>query len=246
MRECSKEAGFHMPPESKVCRNRDCRAQGSVLQFYDRFFLVQWLQWFARDYLNMTSFRDLLRSEGAGGAPHRLSDDDVIERIAELVISGRLHVHGQPVPAQAQGADAAAAGPSNAQKAIDKSKVVDYMDKNTYDTDTYHHQCAKVCHAGLAAGGLGWDKDRPTAAKDNGPWLQTHGAQIVGRSNNTDLPSGYTQQKGDVAVFSGGPTHPIGHMEIYDGKQWVSDTKQTTFSPARTYGGSVIIYRFPD
>ena len=122
------------------------------------------------------------------------------------------------------------------------------MDTHTNDTDTYHHHCAAVCHAGLAAGGLGYDKDRPSNAGENGPWLEKHGAQAVGHSDNTDLPKGYSPQKGDVAVFSGGgPKHnPIGHMEIYDGKQWVSDTKQTTFSPGRTYGGSVTVYRFPN
>jgi hypothetical protein len=144
---------------------------------------------------------------------------------------------------------AAAQQQSDQQPAkVDKDKVADYMDKHTNDTDTYHHRCAALCHAGLAAGGLGSDKDRPSNANENGPWLVKHGARVVGHSDSTDSPAGYTPQKGDVAVFSGGgPNHnPIGHMEIYDGKQWVSDTKQTTFSPGRTYGGSVTVYRFPD
>jgi RHS repeat-associated protein len=93
---------------------------------------------------------------------------------------------------------------------VDKDKVADYMDTHTNDTDTYHHHCAAVCHAGLAAGGLGYDKDRPSNAGENGPWLMKHGAQAVGHSDNTDLPKGLTPQKGDVAVFSGGgPKHNL-------------------------------------
>jgi hypothetical protein len=69
------------------------------------------------------------------------------------------------------------------QKKVDKDKVADYMDKNTNDTDTYHHHCAAVCHAGLAAGGLGYDKGRPSNAGENGPWLMAHGAQAVGHSD---------------------------------------------------------------
>jgi RHS repeat-associated protein len=133
---------------------------------------------------------------------------------------------------------------------VDKDKVAETIDKNAIGTDTYHHNCAGKCHEALAAGGLGRDKDRPSDANKNGPWLMKHGAQVVAHSDNTDLPKGYSPQNGDVAVFSGGgPKHnPIGHMEIYDGKhkRWVSDTKQTTFSPGRTYGGSVTIYRFPN
>jgi hypothetical protein len=242
-----------MPPEERLCRRMDCAADRDVLEFDDRFSTIQWLQRLVRDCFKMAGLRGLLQSESGGSAPHRLSDHDVIERIAALLVSGRVHVHAGPVLAQSTAASSNGSSTTQASSqdqtqnpTIDKNKVADYMTKNTTDTDTYHHQCAKVCHAGLAAGGLGWDKDRPSAAKDNGLWLLKHGAQVAGRSNSTDMPTAYSPQKGDVAVFSGSSAHPIGHMEIYDGKQWVSDTKQTTFSPARNYGGSVVIYRFPD
>jgi hypothetical protein len=135
-----------------------------------------------------------------------------------------------------------------AQKKIDINKVVETIDKNAKGTDEYHGNCAGKCHEALAAGGLGYDKTRPSAANKNGYWLLAKGLEMVGYSSNTDLPKDYTPAKGDIAIFSGnGPTsHTIGHMEIYDGKQWVSDTKQTGFSPGHTYGGSVTIYRVPD
>lgn len=125
-------------------------------------------------------------------------------------------------------------------------KVVKFMDAHAHGVDTYGGRCAGAVHQGLEAGGLGWDKERPRLAKDNGPWLVKHGATVVGQSATHDMPAGYKPEKGDVAVFQGGPPHnPIGHMAIYDGAHWVSDTIQSNFSPSRHYPGGVTIYRFP-
>jgi RHS repeat-associated protein len=130
---------------------------------------------------------------------------------------------------------------------LDKDKVVKYMDEHAKGTDTYHGTCTAVCHAGLVAGGLTDTKNRPIDANENGPFLEKHGAVAVGRSDTATLPNGYSPRKADVAIFEGG-THrnTSGHMEVYDGRQWVSDTKQTRFSPRRDYEGGVTIYRFPD
>ena len=125
-------------------------------------------------------------------------------------------------------------------------KMVQSMDANAKGVDTYGGKCAGACHKAMADGGIGWDKDRPSAAGKNGPWLVEHGAASVAHGDTSAMPSGYAPKKGDIAVFSGGaPRNPIGHMEIFDGKNWVSDTKQTTFSPGHSYPGSVTVYRFP-
>lgn len=47
----------------------------------------------------------------------------------------------------------------------------------------------------------------------------------------------YTPQVGDVAVFNRSSKHPHGHIQIYDGKQWVSDFRQPNFSPYRQHNG---------
>lgn len=49
----------------------------------------------------------------------------------------------------------------------------------------------------------------------------------------------YVPQVGDVAVFNRSSKHPHGHIQIYDGTQWVSDFRQGVgkFSPYRQHNG---------
>jgi hypothetical protein len=54
-----------------------------------------------------------------------------------------------------------------------------------------------------------------------------------------------TPQKGDIAVFEKNDKHEHGHVEAYDGKQWVSDFKQKNFSPYKSDTPSVTVYRLP-
>lgn len=127
--------------------------------------------------------------------------------------------------------------PPSSKSPIDKDKVADYMDKNANGTGNYGGKCAKACRRGLKAGGLD-TTGHPENAKDYGPFLLKHGASAVSQN-------GYQEEKGDVAVFEGGVTrNKSGHIEIYDGKQWVSDTKQPRFLPRRDYPGGYTIYRF--
>lgn len=47
----------------------------------------------------------------------------------------------------------------------------------------------------------------------------------------------YVPQVGDVAVFNRSGKHPHGHIQIYDGNQWVSDFRQPKFSPYSQHNG---------
>ncbi|MBQ5638989.1 MAG: CHAP domain-containing protein [Alistipes sp.] len=58
---------------------------------------------------------------------------------------------------------------------------------------------------------------------------------------------GYTPQMGDVVVFPAIGKHIWGHIQMWDGQQWVSDFKQRSMIPANAYGQTDWkIYRFPD
>ncbi|MDO4896498.1 MAG: CHAP domain-containing protein [Moraxella sp.] len=50
----------------------------------------------------------------------------------------------------------------------------------------------------------------------------------------------YTPQVGDVAVFNRSSKHPHGHIQIYDGYQWVSDFRQNKFSPYSQHNGYTV------
>jgi RHS repeat-associated protein len=134
--------------------------------------------------------------------------------------------------------------PPPAQK-INKDKIVDTMDKNAHGTNTYNGYCASACRKGLRAGGVKVplvNGHRYPNANEYGPVLLKNGASIVPEK-------GYVPEKGDVVVFEGGGphNHPNGHIAIYDGKQWISDTRQTQMAPNRSgYPGGYTIYRFPN
>lgn len=70
------------------------------------------------------------------------------------------------------------------------------------------------------------------SAKDYTPFLLSKGFNI---ENSTD----YTPIKGDIAVFESfmGTTkyHEHGHIQMYNGTQWVSDFKQKGFWPGTDY-----------
>ncbi len=118
------------------------------------------------------------------------------------------------------------------------------MDQNAHGTNTYNGYCASACRKGLQAGGVkvpSTNGHYPNANK-YGPVLLKNGASVVPQN-------GYAPQGGDIVVFEGGGphNHPNGHIAIYDGKQWVSDTRQTQMAPNRSgYPGGYTIYRFPN
>ena len=114
--------------------------------------------------------------------------------------------------------------------------MVNYMDAHAQAKS--QGTCATACRKGMEAGGLD-TKGHPVAAKDYGPFLTKHGASGVSGDN-------YKAQKGDIAVFGGNDSHPYGHIEVYDGKQWVSDFKQNNYSPYRTDVPDSTVYRFPN
>jgi len=118
-----------------------------------------------------------------------------------------------------------------------KSQLAHWMDAHALVRSTHH--CAMYCRRGMEAVGL-TTGDRPQSgdAGDYGPFLLRHGAQVVPLE-------AYTPQVGDTVVFDKTDQHPNGHIEIYDGRQWVSDFMQRSFSPYRDAGSTppFTIYR---
>ncbi|MCL1623055.1 CHAP domain-containing protein [Moraxella sp. Tifton1] len=50
----------------------------------------------------------------------------------------------------------------------------------------------------------------------------------------------YEPQVGDVVVFNRTAKNPHGHIQIYDGKQWISDFRQQKFSPYSQHNGYTV------
>jgi hypothetical protein len=104
---------------------------------------------------------------------------------------------------------------------------------------TYTGKCAMHVRIALTAGGANMSS-RPTYAKDYGPKLLELGFIEVSQQ-------GYEPRKGDVVVFDTYPSQssPAGHIQMYSGSQWISDTRQPRFFAHRTnyVGVPYAIYR---
>lgn len=102
-------------------------------------------------------------------------------------------------------------------------------------------RCATYVRLALQAGGLDV-RNNPVAARDYGPFLRARGFVEV---------SGDDFMAGDVAVmraFRGrSKNHPYGHVQMYNGEQWVADFKQSGFWPGRDYREATpdyVVYRW--
>ena len=102
-------------------------------------------------------------------------------------------------------------------------------------------KCAKYVRQAIEAGGLS-TIGRPVSAKDYKGFLPTLGFSQIATTNYT---------KGDIAVFEAfqgaKKYHEHGHIQMYNGTQWVSDFKQNGFWAGpdyRTYEPAYTIFRW--
>jgi hypothetical protein len=84
------------------CQRLNCR-DGEVFPLVrERYSARQWLQRLKTDAFRMLAMRSLL-SQARGWDLGRLSDDAVIDQIADLVVTSRLHIHMPRVAVIADG-----------------------------------------------------------------------------------------------------------------------------------------------
>ena len=88
--------------------------------------------------------------------------------------------------------------------------------------------------------GIG-EYDATRSAKDFGPVLLKYGFKVIYEGNGEHRPSGYTPQIGDTRVWDTYPDQkagPHGHIDWYDGKNWISDYTQPGngfWAPGKNY-----------
>ncbi|UXZ05264.1 CHAP domain-containing protein [Moraxella nasicaprae] len=90
-------------------------------------------------------------------------------------------------------------------------------------------RCALYVRRALQAAGYEFTPQPSAYMYANGTLAN---AGFVKISNNNYVP-----QVGDVAVFNRSAKNPHGHIQIYDGNQWVSDFRQPKFSPYTQHNG---------
>lgn len=99
---------------------------------------------------------------------------------------------------------------------LDIRHFVVFMNSLAEERTMTGHESAWAVRAGLQAGGLDIEK-YPYYAKDYGPFLLHLGFSKV--------PNDSPPQPGDVMVLQPG-LNPSGHVQVWDGKRWVSDFMQ--------------------
>jgi len=134
-----------------------------------------------------------------------------------------------------------AANSGGVQPGFDIDKAVNYLNDNAYpkyDKATCG-KCAKAVRLSLEAGGIN-TSNHPISAKDYDPYLQKWGFSNVDRTD-------YSPLKGDLRIFqnyTGGSIH--GHIDMYNGNQWVSDFFENGVFPGYGYekANNFTIYRW--
>ena len=106
--------------------------------------------------------------------------------------------------------------------------AVNYL--NAHANEQSVHACGRYVGLALQAGGI---KGAMADGKDYGPILLKNGFRVV-------ETNGYSPIKGDVTVVDGNAAHKWGHVQMYNGDQWVSDFFQGCCStkPGYEYGGN--------
>ena len=172
-----------------------------------------------------------LIASGSGARARQFNDrDNELEAPDYSRSMGRLTSQNktaqvEPVPDNPSAIPDADGQPETSACVLDKSQLAAWMDAHALARSSHH--CAMYCRLGMEAAGLS-TQDRPRSgdAGDYGPFLLRHGAQVVAKDS-------YTPQVGDTVVFDKTAQHPYGHIEMYDGRRWVSDFMQRSFSPYR-------------
>ncbi len=117
--------------------------------------------------------------------------------------------------------------------------TVNYVNAAANGVDNYGGRCASAVANAIEAGGVKLGP-RPNDAKDFGPLLQRAGFRPVRIDPASARP-------GDVAIFqSASSGRQNGHAQMFNGRNWVSDTVQSNFLPSRSrYGNTAYtIYRY--
>jgi hypothetical protein len=95
--------------------------------------------------------------------------------------------------------------------------AVKHLDSNAYPKS--QGACARYVREAIEAGGVTISFPRPLYAKDYGPKLTELGFSKLDAKD-------YVPKKGDVVVVQPPAGQSAGHIQMYNGKTWVSDFVQ--------------------
>ena len=120
--------------------------------------------------------------------------------------------------------------------------TIAHLNANAHATTT--HRCARYVRLALEVGGFFRTNHNLVSAWEWGGYLSSRGVPTVSFNDS------FQPRVGDIAVFGAVQGHAHGHIQIWNGQQWVSDFRQNDFWPGSSYRnafnngtGSVTIFR---
>jgi hypothetical protein len=123
---------------------------------------------------------------------------------------------------------------------FDKQRFASYLRENVAPQEFGEGKCARHVRLALADAGL-VPASHPVSAKDWGPTLEALGFTAEGDPSAAVL--------GDIAVIQATSDSADGHIEGYDGHEWISDFVQKRgFWPGPTFRAEMpdyVLYRWP-
>ena len=84
------------PHQPEICRASGCPHCELTRRLQDGSRARQWLTQFTSDATALAAMRRFLSDEGGFSSDAKMSDSDVIDRLAQLLGSGSFHVHAPP------------------------------------------------------------------------------------------------------------------------------------------------------
>lgn len=126
-----------------------------------------------------------------------------------------------------------AGGPISGSSNMDIERAIAELNANALPNSI--RRCAKYVRLALKEGKIRTDP-HPIDASDYASFLLDDEHKFVRVTANIDDGT-YIKKPGDVAVFERFAGRPHGHIQMYNGSDWVSDTKQVNFLPHTDYKG---------
>ena len=147
-------------------------------------------------------------------------------------------LEGSVIPIKRDISDGGNVNVGGFQSSFNIDKAVNWLDNNAKVVS--QHACAKYVRLALEAGGINTNP-HPVSAKDYGPFLQGWGFNTLSSTN-------YSPIKGDIRVFQPYPGgSQYGHIDMYNGNQWLSDFKEKNEFPGSGYRNSMYaLFRWTD
>ncbi|CAA0232380.1 glycoside hydrolase family 104 protein [Tenacibaculum maritimum] len=223
------------PPKGKQKGLIDDLLNGYITRAIESYASFTWASFTPGRYENQGPTKGLTKRSEIKDAIHnaRVKQWEAYDKYLGEELAGQSDLHLEPGFLKKFGIKEPEAQEliENKKEGLDLNKAIEGLNKRAGANDTAVGYCAKYVRWALENGGMKtWGateiEQRPNYACNYGPFLLHKGFIEV---SNGDY------KKGDIVVIESFSGHKAVHIQMYNGKNWVSDFIQNYFYPGRDY-----------